>query len=87
MLTAPLRTRRAGDYLIVNAQGGRKKLKDYFISKGIDQPFRDGWPLLCLGQEVLWVIGVGASERLRYRPDADYQVFVIHYSGRLPDQL
>ena len=85
--SALLRTRQPGDRITPFGMQGSMKLKDYFISKGIDQPFRDGWPLLCLGQEVLWVIGVGASERLRYRPDADYQVFVIHYSGRLPDQL
>ena len=85
--SALLRTRQPGDRITPFGMQGSMKLKDYFISKGIDQPFRDGWPLLCLGQEVLWVIGVGASERLRYRPDADDQVFVIHYSGRLPDQL
>ena len=83
---AVLRTRQAGDRITPFGMRGTMKLKDYFISKGVDQPFRDGWPLLCRGQDVLWVIGVGASERLRYQPSAD-QYFVIHYSGLLPNQL
>lgn len=41
------------------AMQGSKKLKDYLIDRQIDLPFRDDWPLVCQGSEVLWVIGRG----------------------------
>ena len=85
--SATLRTRLPGDRITPFGMQGSMKLKDYLISKGVDQPFRDGWPLLCQGQEVLWVIGVGASELLRFRPSAAENTLMLHYAGRLPDQL
>lgn len=54
---ACLRTRRAGDYLIVNDAGGRKKLKDYFIDEKIPRDQRDRIWLLADGSHILWVIG------------------------------
>lgn len=84
---AVLRTRQPGDRIIPFGMRGSMKLKDYFISKGVDQPFRNGWPLLCLGQEVLWVIGIGASERLRCQPADAEKTLMIHYTGQLPDQV
>ena len=56
------------------------------IDRGIDQPFRDGWPLVCRDHEVLWVIGVGASEKLRVMPN-DTEIKQLYYSGRLPDSI
>ena len=83
---AVLRTRQPGDRITPFGMQGTMKLKDYFVSRGVDQPFRDGWPLLCQGQEVLWAIGVGASERLRCQPSDAEKLCVVHYSGLLPDQ-
>lgn len=52
-----LRTRQTGDYLITGTQGGRKKLKDYFIDQKIPKEERDNIWLLADGSHVLWVIG------------------------------
>lgn len=82
--TAILRTRRSGDRISPFGMNGSMKLKDYFIARGVDQPFRDGWPLLCAGGEVLWVIGVGASERLR--AEGGEPCRTLEYIGRLPDE-
>jgi len=65
---------------------GTKPLKEFMIDRAIDRPFRDAWPLVCRGNEVLWVIGIGASEKLRVqKPDKDSLQMI--YSGRLPDQI
>ena len=60
--TVFIRTRRSEDYLVVNAAGGRKKLKDYFIDEKIPKHMRDEIPVLADGSHVLWVIGYRISE-------------------------
>lgn len=56
------RTRRTGDYLIVNQQGGKKKLKDYLIDIKIPKEQRDHIWLLANGAHILWVLGYRISE-------------------------
>ena len=60
--TVFIRTRRPEDYLVVNAAGGRKKLKDYFIDEKIPKHMRDEIPVLADGSHILWVIGYRISE-------------------------
>lgn len=81
-----LRTRRTGDYIQPFGMSGTKSLKEYMIDHAVDRPFRDGWPLACRGSEVLWVIGIGASEKLRVSKDDTTAKFLI-YTGELPDQI
>ncbi len=57
-----LRTRQTGDYLVVNAQGGRRKLKDYFIDQKIPRDQRDTVLLIAQGSHILWIIGGRISE-------------------------
>ncbi len=56
-----IRTRKPGDYIRPFGQKGKKPLKTYLIDKKVDQPFRDRIPLICQGNEVLVVCGVGAG--------------------------
>lgn len=72
-----LRTRQSGDYLIVNAQGGRKKLKDYFIDSKIPKEQRDRIWLLADGSHILWVIGYRISEQAKVTP-ATKRIMKIH---------
>lgn len=81
-----LRTRRVGDFIRPFGMHGAKKLKDYLIDRQIDLPFRDAWPLVCQDSEVLWVIGVGASEALRTAP-GDQTAKLMAYTGMLPDAI
>lgn len=62
-----LRTRRPGDYLIVNSAGGRRKLKDYLIDEKVPRLQRDSIPLIAQGSHVLWVIGMRISEGAKVR--------------------
>lgn len=57
-----VRTRRSGDYIMV--QGGERKqsLKSYFINEKIPCEMRDSIPLLAAGSHILWIIGYRTSE-------------------------
>lgn len=69
--TIVLRTRRPGDYLVINQNGGRKKLKDYLIDQKIPREERDHVLLLCVGSEVLWVCGYRISEAYKVYEDTE----------------
>lgn len=78
--TVEIRTRRPGDYLVVDASGGRKKLKDYFIDCKVPRQDRDRMILAAQGQEILWVVGLRISEAYKVRPDTK-QVLEMVYEG------
>ena len=80
-----MRTRRSGDYLIVNASGGRQKLKDYFIGCKIPREIRDRIPLLAQGSHILWVVGGRISEGARVKCGDPYIKVVKEDEARLPD--
>ncbi len=63
--TLQLRTRKSGDYIVINSQGGRKKLKDYFIDNKIVREERDRRLLLTEGSEILWITGMRISQRYK----------------------
>lgn len=60
-----VRTRRDGDFIAPFGMSGTMKLKKYLTEKGIAQHEKDGLILLCSGPEVLWVAGVGLSNKLK----------------------
>lgn len=64
-LNLTIRTRREGDFITPFGMKGSMKLKKYLNSKGISQHEKDELLLLCQGQEVLWVAGVGLSNKLK----------------------
>ena len=67
--TFTLRNRRPGDLF------GRKKLKDLLIDRKIASEVRDRLPLLVWNDEIVWIGGVEASDRLR-----DFEVLLEHAS-------
>jgi len=60
-----IRTRRPGDYIVINRRGGRKKLKDYFIDLKIPREEREKILLIAKGNEIFWIIGYRISEDCR----------------------
>ena len=52
-----IRTRMEGDYLIIDQNLHKKRLKEYFINEKIPAEHRDKMLLLTEGAKVLWVIG------------------------------
>jgi tRNA(Ile)-lysidine synthase len=63
-LTLPLtvRSRKPGDFIKPIGMGGHKiKLSDLFINKKIPNRLRDLWPIICSGDQVIWVPGLHLS--------------------------
>ncbi|MBR5128076.1 MAG: tRNA lysidine(34) synthetase TilS [Roseburia sp.] len=52
-----IRTRQAGDYLVIDDDGHKKRLKEYFVNEKIPSDKRDAMLLLTQADKVLWVIG------------------------------
>lgn len=66
-----LRTRQTGDYLIINREGGKKKLKDYLIDQKIPREERDQVLLVAEGSHILWVVGWRISEDAKVTGDTE----------------
>lgn len=64
-LDLTLRTRRDGDFISPFGMNGSMKLKKYLNSKGVSQHEKNELILLAKGSEVLWVAGVGVSNKLK----------------------
>ena len=56
-LKPEIRTRMNGDYIALSEESGTKKLQDLFVDKKISKEKRDQILLLCIGREVLAVLG------------------------------
>lgn len=65
VLGLKLRTRRDGDIIYPLGMSGKMKLKKYLINKKIPEHKRDKLVLLACGTEILWVGGVGVSDKIK----------------------
>jgi tRNA(Ile)-lysidine synthase len=62
-----LRIRQAGDqFAPFGLDGHSQKLSDFFVNVKMPQRARENWPLLCAGDEIIWVPG--------YRPSHSYRL-------------
>ena len=59
------RTRKTGDF--ISLKNGRKKIKDLFIDEKVPRTEREILPLITMGEEVLWAVGLRVSEA--HKPD------------------
>ncbi len=76
-----LRNRRPGDWFRPSGMGGRsKKLQDYLVDEKVSRRKRDRIPLLCAGNNILWVVGFRTDERFAAGPDAK-TTLVVRISG------
>ncbi|MBO4904048.1 MAG: tRNA lysidine(34) synthetase TilS [Lachnospiraceae bacterium] len=60
-----LRTRKTGDYLIINKKGNEGNLKNYMINEKIPKSERNDVPLLASGSKIYWVVGHRISEDVK----------------------
>ena len=77
-----IRTRLPGDRIRPFGSPGSRKLQDYLTDRKIPEPFRDRIPLLCRGNEVLLVCGVGAGDVPEWNPDGSFLRLTWH--GDMP---
>ena len=56
------RTRKQGDYLTINQDGGRKSLQDYFVNEKVPKEERPYIYLLVEDSHVIWIPGFRISE-------------------------
>lgn len=63
-----LRTRHPGDqFSPLGMEGHSQKLSDFFVNEKLPQRARDRWPLLCAGDEIVWVPGFRPAHRHRLK--------------------
>ena len=75
-----VRTRKQGDYLVVNSAGGRKKLNRVFIDEKIPAGLRDQIPVVAAGSEILWIPGGRMNEQYKITSTTG-RVLELHYQG------
>ena len=71
-----LRTRQTGDYIVINDQGHRKSIKDFFIDSKIPKNQRDRVLLLAKGHDVLWIIGYRLSAKYKVNENSEHIIKV-----------
>ncbi len=61
-----LRVRQDGDrFQPLGMEGHEMKISDFFINAKLPQRARDRWPLLCMGEKVVWVPGYRPAHPFR----------------------
>jgi tRNA(Ile)-lysidine synthase len=63
-----LRKRMMGDYFVINKDGGRQKLKKFWVNEKISPKEREDTWLVADGPHILWAIGYRTSEAVKVRP-------------------
>lgn len=59
-----VRARRPGDRMRPLGLGGSKSLQDLFVDRKVPKRLRDSYPLVCAGDEILWIPEVAVGERM-----------------------
>ncbi|MDE6312364.1 MAG: tRNA lysidine(34) synthetase TilS [Lachnospiraceae bacterium] len=64
-----IRTRRTGDYLIIDEEGHRQSLKSFFINEKIEREMRNQILLVADGSHILWVVNYRSGMGCRVDED------------------
>ena len=70
-----MRNRRNGDRIRPYQSPGEKKLKEFFIDHKIPASRRDNIPLLAVGKQIIWVVGMRTGAE--FKIDNDTEQFLI----------
>ncbi len=75
-----IRRRQSGDYLTIDADGHRQKLKNYLVNEKIPRQERDALWLLADGSHIMWVIGYRISDYYKVNEHTG-RILKVQYSG------
>lgn len=79
-----LRIRRQGDvFCPLGMDGHSQKLSDFFVNEKVPQRMRDRYPLLCAGNEIIWVPGFRPAHQHRLKDETKH---VIYFSFTRPEK-
>lgn len=75
---------REGDYFIMNRNGNRKKLKDYFAENKIAREKRGQIPVLASENEIIWVVGhrIGYPYRATDQTNQYLKLMILGRTGK-----
>jgi tRNA(Ile)-lysidine synthase len=76
-----IRNRKDGDRFVPYGMKGQKKLKDFFIDLKIPKEERNLVPLLCIDDEIAWVVGYRVSENYKVSKDTN-KILEVKFVGR-----
>jgi len=72
-LPLTVRGRRSGDrWQPLGLRNHTQSLKDFFINEKVPEHLRDLWPLVCSGEEIIWVVGLRPSEMCKITPETQH---------------
>lgn len=80
-----IRCRLPGDVFKPIRSNGTKKLKEYFIDRKVCREMRDRIPLISMGQEVVWIIGMKISDKFKVTDNTKNILKLVYESG-IPDE-
>ena len=73
-----IRPRRPGDrFHPLGMAGQSQKLSDFMVNQKIPQRARAGWPLVCAGDEIIWVPGYRSDEAYRVTSQSAQSVLLV----------
>lgn len=82
---AQIRKRQSGDYLVIDSEGHRQKLKNFLVNEKIPKTERDKLLLLADGSHIMWVVGYRISDY--YKVDKHTKrVLKVQYDGGKEDE-
>ena len=76
-----IRNRQDGDVFKPIRSNGTKKLKEYFIDGKIPRELRDNIPLICIDNEIVWVVGYKISDKFKVTENTK-SILKIEYNRR-----
>jgi tRNA(Ile)-lysidine synthase len=79
-----VRNRRDGDRFVPFGMSGSKKVKDIFIDAHIPKRARKNHPLLCDGDDIVWIMGIRTAEKYKIKNNS---INIIEFLIEIVDNL
>jgi tRNA(Ile)-lysidine synthase len=77
-----VRTRRPGDrFQPLGLDGHSQKLSDFFVNARLPARARESWPLICSGEQVVWVAGFRLAHAVRIDEQSREAIVLRCYLG------